>query len=429
MRGLLRYFNRNLLLKVAGYNSLHILVRIGTGGIMSWVLAHLLGTAGMAVMGNFRNFYQGLQSFSMLGMENGLVRYAAQFKEDTNQLKPVFSTAWIATLIVSVVLSLLVFFGASPLDAYLIGFETSYAYIFKALAVTLPFYVIFTMITSLLQGFEWYKSFVVVNILVSLVVFGCSVSLIYFYLLDGALIAIVATPIIQCFIAALIWCNLKKETSLRSLLFNGFSALHLKPLMSYSGMALLSALLIPVTYIAVRQDLREVVGDTAAGNWEGLQRISGYYMLFVTSLISLYVLPQLSKDPSHKAFRKTSIHFYKTILLPVSLGLLAIYVSRDLLVQYLFTQEFIGMLPMYKWQLAGDFIKIITTVLAFRFIAINDLKKYAIAEVASLSSFYVTSYVLIRSHGSEGVVMAHLASHLIYLLVILILLRKELFKI
>ena len=93
MRNLLRYFNRNLLLKIAGYNSIHIIVRILTGAAMSWILARLLGTAGMAVMGNFRNFFQGLQTFSVLGMENGLVRYAAEYKDRKSDLTSIFSSS------------------------------------------------------------------------------------------------------------------------------------------------------------------------------------------------------------------------------------------------------------------------------------------------------------------------------------------------
>ncbi|SCY20963.1 polysaccharide transporter, PST family [Nonlabens sp. Hel1_33_55] len=426
MRQLLRYFNRNLLLKVAGFNSIHIVIRIGTGAVMSWVIANFLGTTGMAVMGNFRNFFQGLQSFSVLGMENGLVRYAAQHKSEAAELKSIFSTAWIATLITTLIIGILVFFTATQLDAYLIGLDRSYSFVFRGLAITMPFYVLFTMISTLLQGFEWYKRFVIINIIVNLIVFAASVILITNYLLDGALIAIVVTPVIQCIIAMTIWWRLKKDISLKSLLTGGFSISSFKPLMSYSSMALLSALLIPVTFIAVRQDVRSTLGDVTAGNWEGLQRISGYYMMFVTTLVSLYVLPRLSKDASHQNYRATAFHFYKTILIPVSLGLIAIYLSRDLIVTYLFSEEFTGMLPMFKWQLAGDFVKVVTTVLAFRFIAINDLKRYAIAEVVSLASFYVANYFLIRTYGSEGVVMAHLASYVIYLAVILVMLRKEL---
>lgn len=426
MRNLLRYFNRNLLLKVAGYNSIHIMLRIATGAVISSILANFLGPSGLAVMGNFRNFFQGLQTFSVLGMENGLVRYAAQFKNQRHELNSIFSTAARVSLLMTLVLCVLVFVGAPALDRYLIGLEKSYAPVFKCLAITLPFYVLFTLISSLLQGFEWYKKFIIINIIVNLLVFATSIPLIYFFFLDGALLAIALTPVLQCLIAAGIWWRLKKDMSFKEVLGSKFKRFTFKPLLGYSSMAMLSAFLIPVTFIAVRQDVREVLGDVVAGNWEGLQRVSGYYMMFVTTLVSLYVLPQLSKDFSHQNFRKTSVHFYKTILPLVSLGLVIIYLSREWIVTYLFTEEFTGMLSLFKWQLMGDFIKIVTTVLAFRFIAVNDFKRYAVAEMLSLLSFYLANYILIRTYGDQGVVIAHLVSYIIYLGALLVLLRKEL---
>lgn len=68
MRRLLDKLNKNLLLKVAGFNSIYILIKIGTGTVMSWVLANYVGAAGMGVLGNLRNFTQGVWSFASLGL-------------------------------------------------------------------------------------------------------------------------------------------------------------------------------------------------------------------------------------------------------------------------------------------------------------------------------------------------------------------------
>jgi len=151
-------------------------------------------------------------------------------------------------------------------------------------------------------------------------------------------------------------------------------------------------------------------------------------MMFVTSLISLYVLPSLSKDASIKNYRSTIVHFYKNILPIVILGLISIFLCKDLIIQLLFTQEFTGAVPLFKWQLAGDFIKIITTVMAFRFIAQNQLKKYLIAEIASVGFFVVISYFLIPVYQEEGVVIAYFLNYVFYILVLISLLRKELFS-
>ncbi|AZQ45252.1 O-antigen translocase [Nonlabens ponticola] len=416
------------MLKVAGYNSIQILVRIGLGSAMSYILAVFAGATGLGVLGNLRNFMQGVQTFSVLGLENGLVRHAASLKKEPQQLRKIYSTAWIAGIAISVILGITTFFLASVLDNYLIGLETSYAYVFKYLAISLPFYTLFIFIASMMQGFEWYKRFISLNIAVNVLVFAVSAWLIYTNQLSGALTGIVIAPIIQCVTAIVIWYYHRKDLPLFPSITGSFDKNSLKPLLSYSFMALASAVLIPVVHILVRQDLRAVVNDDAAGLWEAIQRVSSYYMLFFTTLISMYVLPKFSKSSDASNLKMVSLDFYKTLLLPLAAGLVTIFITRDLIVSILFTEEFEGMLVLFKWQLIGDFIKIITTVLAMWFIAQNDLKRYLIAEVVSLGTFLIASYVLVRKYDTEGIVMAHAISYLLYFAVLAVLLRKELFK-
>ncbi len=73
--------NKNVLLKVAGFNSIHVFLKIGTGAVMSWILANYVGAAGMGILGNLRNYMQGLLTFSVMGLENGLVKNTAQFQQ------------------------------------------------------------------------------------------------------------------------------------------------------------------------------------------------------------------------------------------------------------------------------------------------------------------------------------------------------------
>lgn len=429
MRRLLERLDKNLLLKVAGFNSIYIILRIGIGVVMSKVIAVYVGPAGMAVMGNLRNFTQGIWTFSVLGLENGLVKNTAQFQNEKQRLKEVFQTAWSLCIGVSVILGLGCFLFSSYLDAWLINSDVNYEYVFQALGISLPFHVLFVLLASLLQGMEWYKKFIWVNIIVSIVVFGISAGLIYSYNLTGALYGIVVVPIVQSVVILAMWGRMNMQLiPLKEVFRFHVHPSHTRQLLKYSIMALVSALLIPVVQIMVRNKIMLEVSDEAAGFWEAVVRISSYYMLFVTTLVSLYVLPSLSKDASASNYRKTVWHFYKNILPLVGAGLITIFLCRELIIQGLFTAEFTEAQPLFKWQLAGDFIKVVTTVLAFRFIALNDLKRYLIAELLSIGSFLLFSYALIPMYQEEGVVIAYVLNYLFYLIVLLVLLRREIFS-
>jgi PST family polysaccharide transporter len=428
MRRLLDKFNKNLLLKVAGFNSIYVFLKIGIGAIMSKILAEYVGAAGMGILGNLRNFMQGLLTFSVLGLENGLVKNTAQFQDQPAQLKKVFNTSWVLSISSSIVAAIVVFFAATWLDKKLIATHVDFSIVFKLIALSLPFYVVFVFITSLMQGFEWYKKFIILNIIISVLVFAISAGLVYQYNLTGALYSLIFVPVVQCIAALFYWFSRrKKPIALNELFGFYFDKTTSKQLLKYSVMALVSALLIPVVNIMVRDLVMLEVSDEAAGWWEAVVRISSYYMLFVTSLISLYVLPSLSKDTTYTNYRTTILKFYKTILPLVIFGLIAVYWSRNLLITFLFTEEFEPSTTMFKWQLLGDFVKIITTVMAFRFIAMNDLWRYLIAEVLSILSFYMLSLYFIPAYQEEGVVIAYLGNYLFYLVLLLIILRKELF--
>lgn len=429
MMGLGKWLRQNTLLKIASANSTHILIRIATGAVMSKIIAYYVGAAGMGIMGNLRNFVQGAQSFTVLGLENGLVKNTAQHADDPVTLKKTLATAWTLIAAATVVVAIAIFIAAPWLDRYLIATDYSFITLFRVFAVSLPFWVGFVFISSLLQGLQLYKKFIGLNIAISLCVFALSAWLTYDYNLIGALYAIILAPVLQCVLAIIVWSRVKNvPLQLRDLVKAQLDKKTATLLLRYSIMALVSALLLPLVHILVRDNLRVVVSDEAAGWWEAMTRMSGYYMLFVTSLISLYVLPQLSKDDSRAVYRRTIRSFYKTILPLVAVGMIAVYLAKDFLIWLLFNDDFSPMTSFFKWQLAGDFIKVITTVLAFRFIALNDLKRYLIAELISIATFYLSSLYLINTYGADGVVMAHVVTYMVYLLVLLVLLRRDLFS-
>jgi PST family polysaccharide transporter len=396
---------------------------------MSRILAEYVGAAGMGILGNLRNFMQGLLTFSVIGLENGLVKNTAQYRQQPQQLKKIFGTSWVLSLSASLIAAVVVFLAAPWLDRELIATDVDFAIVFKLISISLPFYVVFLFITSLMQGFEWYKKVISLQIIISLLVFCVSAILAFNYNLTGALYALVIVPFLQCVVTLSYWYFQNNSSVSFFDMFNfNFDKSTSQHLLKYSVMALVSALLIPIVNIMVRDQVRVEVSDEAAGWWEAVVRISSYYMLFITSLISLYILPSLSKDSSYINYRKTILNFYKTILPIVIVGLIAIYLLKDMIIAFMFTQEFDGAIGLFKWQLTGDFIKVITSVMAFRFIALNDLSRYLIAEILSIASFYALAKYLIPLYQEQGVVMAYLGNYLFYLLTLLLLLRKDLFS-
>jgi PST family polysaccharide transporter len=429
MRRLLNRLNKNLLLKVAGFNSIQVLIKIGIGAAMSKIIAFYVGPAGLALMGNLRNFSQSISTIATLGLENGIVKKTAEYQSLKEKLFKTLNAGWSHVFVLSIILAIMLAGFHDTISRWLF-FNQEYDGVLLMLVLSLPLFSVFIFISSVLQGLELFKRYITLNIIMSLAMFIVSASLAVNYGTSGALYALAVVPYLQFTIAVIYATSLSSELGFKLLdLFRfDFDREYSNRLLKFSFLALFSAFAVPFVNILVRKELQVELGDDQAGFWEAMVRISTYYMMFATSLISMYVLPGFSKDDSAANFRKVAGNFYKTILPLVVLGLMTVYLCRELLVLFLFNEDFLPMTQLFKWQLSADFVRIVTFVLAFRFIALNDIKRYLIAEVLSIASFYILSVILIEMYGLEGVTMAYLGNYIFYAIVLVILLRKELFS-
>jgi PST family polysaccharide transporter len=192
-------------------------------------------------------------------------------------------------------------------------------------------------------------------------------------------------------------------------------------------MALFSAIILPLVFIAIRSYIIEHISYKDAGFWEAMTRISKYYLMLVTSLMALYILPRFTEIDSVKAFRKEVICFYKTIIPIFALGLLIIYLMRSIIVSVIFSEEFKPVEDLFFWQLLGDFIKVLSMVIAYQFLAKRMFWHYIVTEAFLVIILYTTSIYFIKLWGIEGVVIAHSVSYLMYYGVILLIFGSSLF--
>jgi PST family polysaccharide transporter len=185
-------------------------------------------------------------------------------------------------------------------------------------------------------------------------------------------------------------------------------------------MALVSAVVGPLVYLAIRNKLIVVSGIEAAGYWEAMTRISAYYLMFVSTIIGVYYLPKLAMAKSSKETKLVFRNYYKGIMPILITGLVIIYFLRDFVIYVLFTTEFTPVRELFFWQLLGDVFKAASMILGFQFFAARLTSAFIITELFSLFVLYLSSLFLIAVVGVKGVVMAHAFTYFIYLIVLVI---------
>lgn len=410
------------LFKITSLNSVHILLKLIFGFITSKALALFVGANGMAYVGNFRAFLNVLENFSLLGIQNAVVKYVSEYQHDKLKLKSVLATFGILLLTSSIAISLFLILGADYLSKQIFNHSEIYSYVFYSIAVVFPLYVFSTFCISVVNGFQEYKNVIYIQIISSGIALVFSVFFIYYYSTIGALVSLIFAPIFVFFVSLF---YLKKHIRFWDVLsIEFFDFKIVKNLSEYVLMAIVSGVIGSFVLLEIRTDIVSITGLQNAGIYEGLQRISSYYLLFVSSIMAIYFYPKLAETNSNS--KEIVLHYLKTIIPLFTIGLVIIYFLRKLIIQALFSSEFESMESLFLWQLIGDVLKATSLIFGTLLIAKKQTKVFIITEIISLCIMYFSSNWMLHSIGINGIVQAYAFTYLIYLVVLVIYFRKQL---
>lgn len=389
-------------------NNISLLIRLFTGVINAKMIAVFVGPAGMAFLGNFRNFSASLEAITTMGFNQGVVKYVAENKNDKQKLAKATSTIFIFMLgvVLLVAIALLIFRGY--LNRYVFGGGFSFEFLFVVLVFAFPLQVLNGFFLAVINGLERYRTVIQVNIIGNVLGFLLTIVCLYFWQLNGALLALIIAPALTG-ICSYGWVRRGLVVELQY-----WDSSFLKSLFSYSAMAVFSAVLSPLTFFYIRTHLMKTQGVLEAGYWEALLRISGFYMLFVITFVSVYFLPKLSIADSSKSIRKLIVEYLTRVLPLFALGLVLFYFLRSWLIELLLDRSFLPLIDMIQWQLIGDFLKAFSMIYGILFYAKKLVIPFMITEALSYVVFYVSSLFLTESYGVVGVPMAHCITYLLY---------------
>jgi PST family polysaccharide transporter len=428
LKKLIDYINSKVLVKVTSLQTASVITRIIAGILTSKAIAVFVGPVGLALIGNLRNFVGAFQTVATLGFYKGVVKYISEVKENTLELSKTLSTVYYFGFLSTIIISFFCYFRAEWINDIIFPSYSDYDYVIRIFAIVLPFYALNMFSFSIMNGFSKYKILIIINIIGQVLSVSIALLLIYQNKIDGALISVV---IAEALIFLITLVGIINRRSLVSLLkVSNVSFTVFKKMSSYSLMALFSAVLLPLVAIAIRSYIIDNIGYEDAGFWEAMTRISKYYLMLVSSLIALYLLPRFAEINGAKEFRKEVFSFYKTIIPFLATGLLLIYFLRKYVVLIIFSDEFAPVEDLFLWQLSGDFVKILSIVIAYQFLAKKMFWHYILTEAFLIITLYITSLYFIDLYdGVKGAVVAHFVSYIMYYVIILLIFSSSLFGI
>jgi O-antigen/teichoic acid export membrane protein len=402
-----------------------VLVRVVGGLLSSKMIALFIGPSGMAVTGNLRNFLGLIDTVSILGLHNGIIKYTAENEKDQERLHSILSTIFIAILIWILILVVVLFAFSNSFNSWIFGDDQQYLWIFRLLAFLLPIYTGNLVFIAVLNGLGLYKQIILINISGNVIGVLLSALLIWKYNLSGALFALSAYPAMLFLFS---YYYMRKRYRLVSFFkIANFDKNILKGLLSYSLMSLVTVVLSSLIFIAIRNLLIDNYSTKEAGYWEAINRISSFYLMFASTLLTVYFLPKLSVAKSDTETKAVFWSYYKAVLPVFTVGLIAVFFLKSFTISVLLSAEFLPMDKLFKWQLIGDFFKIASIILGYEFFAKKMTVAFIVTEVFSFFVLYLLSYILINRYGTTGAVMAYAYTYIIYFITLVIYFRKKLF--
>ncbi len=184
----------------------------------------------------------------------------------------------------------------------------------------------------------------------------------------------------------------------------------------YALAGVASAICMPIAQTLIRSYIYEANGEFNTGIWQGLNRLSEVYLVLISSVISMYVLPKVSsaKGKQELSGILSPILIFTVVVATVAISI--VYVIRSELIILLFDSRFLVMERFFIYQLPGDLFKITSWVFSFSLLALGHARVVMLLEIISTIIYVLLVKFSLSALGMKGAFLAYTLSYIIYLL-------------
>lgn len=410
----LRYYLSTDIVKVPFLNAIATVIRMLTGMISVKIVAGIIGPPGIALVGQLNNFSQILISFSNGGIATGVTKYVAEHRNDKKTYVPYIATGFKLTLYISLVISLFLIVCSSWISRNILKSD-GYSLVFILFGISFIFYSLNFFFIAIINGFQEFNKYVLVNISGSIVGLLFSIYLALQFGITGALIASVT---FQSVVFGITLYLIRNSEWFRWENFTQpFKLGNLTSLSKYSLMAVASAITVPASQMIVRGYIVDLESVNTAGIWEGLNRITSMYLMVITTSLGVYFLPKIAQLKNDSEVHQEVMKVYKLIIPFLIISSLLIYVFRYWVIKVLFTQDFVSMESLFGTQLIGEDIRILGWVTGYLLLAKAMYKRYIFLELLNFTLLSTLNYWLISHYGVWGATVGQIIIYSIYFLI------------
>lgn len=401
------------LLKVTALSGLLTLLKMLMGFIIAKVIATYTGPTGMAMLGQVQSMINSFNGIVNAPVSSGVVRFTAEkHKLGYDKCSPWWRASLEWTIILCVILIPLGILLSNTLSEWLFH-SSKYYWIIYLTVFSLPMVAIGTLFSSIINGLENYRRYIFLTMISVVISSAIMIAMIIYSGIRGAFIAaILQTSLIG---VVMLLANIKQPWFLMCYWWGETNSKARKDIAGYILMAITTAIAMPLSLVMVRNIIIAHAGWNEAGQWQAVWKISEVYLSVITIALSTYFLPKLSSlngaNNLLKEVNKTAV-----VVVPIALLMAVfVYLSRDLSIYILFTNEFKSARELFGAQLCGDVIKIASWLYAYPMLSKGATKWYVSTEILCAISFILLAWIFVPIYGAHGANLAYLVNYIFYL--------------
>ena len=396
--------------------AISLLVRL----ISNKIIAVYLGTSGIFLLGQLKDFLRLSNVISGFGIENGIIKYTSEFQKSDEELRKILSTSFRTHLFFSLIFCILILIFKNTIAEYLLlDFDSKFY--FLILSISVISFSIHTLLMSIINGIKKIKLYVTINIVSVVISAILMITLVLKYAIIGALYALIINQITTLLVTLILFYIYKPFNF--SLLFSDFNFKYFKKLSAFSVMAITGPTCLIISTFIVRYYISDKFDTNFAGSWEAMWRISAIYLLFLISTFKFYLIPTFSKLNSEN-LKNEVFKIWKVVIPIIIVITTGVYLLRDIIITVLLSSEFFLINEIIFFHLLGDIIKINCWVLGNILISKADTKAFVFFQIEWSVIFVILSYFLINAYGFWGVSLAYFITYIIHFTLLNIHLRK-----
>lgn len=383
--------------------------------IINKVIVVLLGSSALLFVGNLKSVFTILQQISGAGVYEGAVKYlSGEYKNRQTFILQACLSLMLLGFFISTALYFILYDQILNLlqlgenDRNLIPWLTG------GIVLSLLCFVFHTLMQSFFHGLKSYKIIVQSTLISALLTLGVSTALIYYTNKLGLVLSVFVPSVIMLLTY---WFHIRKSWHFGQMLFGKpFRLFVFKPVLSFTLMSAVAAMVFPSVLIVIRSLLVEHSGVELASYWEGYSRLSIFMSGLAISSISLYYLPKLVEANTGQEMLRVVFWGVKFLFVVAFPAMLLIFWFGNDIIPLLYASSFLETIFLLKWELLGTFLKLLSFTVSFIMIAKKLTTVFVLSELISGFVFFGLSVLLVEMYGVVGASIAFAGTYFLYLL-------------